>query len=76
MTNFKYNGQRSEVIFNKLPLNLKNADEIIIKLIDKIIQVAFHDASPQDRVRLVIDHECLEYPISLPYMMKKDLTTD
>jgi hypothetical protein len=76
LSKFKYHGQRFEVIFNKLPLNLANADGIIIQLINKIIQEAFHDTSPQERVWLVIDHECLDHPISLPYMMKKDLTTD
>jgi hypothetical protein len=30
LSKFKYHGQRFEVIFNKLPLNLANADEIII----------------------------------------------
>ena len=76
ISKFKYTGKMFKVMFENLPPDFHQLNNIIYKCVEKILNLGFSTAKKNDRIRLVIEHPTLETPISFPYMLPAELTTE
>jgi hypothetical protein len=73
---FGYTGQAFDVHFKRMESFEGNSDELAERVFGKVIAKSFVEAdSPNDRVGVQVDADCLDSPIIIPFSNREQLTS-
>ncbi len=65
-----------DIKFNKAPTDFFGSIAYINNVMDDILNNFRANTGPNDYIRVFISHSNMSYPISLPYVKVRDLTTE